>query len=188
MSYQKTLQHMVALVIMTAFLPGCAPQSEAPVIASQAAPPVQQEQSTAAQPTNPQPTIPQSDATQPPATQANTVMAMIPEDWTLSTDPSGKCQVATPPDWQLGTDFFMESGQAAHPMEGIQGSLPLSGLDLWGVQNITDLPMGHRFQIRTSLVIDDRVCSVWQIKADTDFTAEESALMEQVGQTLQEVP
>jgi hypothetical protein len=31
-------------------------------------------------------------------------------------------------------------------------------------------------------------CSVWQVKESVDFTADEKAVMDQVGQTLQAVP
>ena len=61
------------------------------------------------------------------------------------------------------------------------------GLALWGVDDITQLPKNHQFQIRTSLVIGERVCSVWFIKQSTDFTDVEKNTMQQVGETLQEV-
>jgi hypothetical protein len=53
---------------------------------------------------------------------------------------------------------------------------------------MTQLPEGHNFQLRTSLVFSEKVCSVWRIKADTDFTDEEKRFMEQLGGTLQAVP
>jgi hypothetical protein len=49
------------------------------------------------------------------------------------------------------------------------------------------MPEGHYFQVRTSRVIGEQVCSVWRIKADTDFTDGEKSQMEQVGTTLQMV-
>jgi len=112
----------------------------------------------------------------------------VPTGWKLSTDPSGACQVATPPDWQLGTDFFLQAGSTnPGPMASKPGQFPPMGLALWGVDQITQLPQGQQFQIRTSLVTGDHVCSVWRIKDSTDFTAAERTTMEQVGKTLQEV-
>ncbi len=112
----------------------------------------------------------------------------IPDGWKLSKDSTGMCQVATPPEWQLGTDFFLAAEKAEPgPFADAQGSYPPSGLALWGIGTGTPAPEGTRFQIRTSRVNDGQVCSVWRVKADTDFTDEEKSQMEQVGATLQQV-
>jgi hypothetical protein len=112
----------------------------------------------------------------------------LPEGWKLSKDPSGACQVATPPDWQLGRDFFLSAGSTnPGPFVSTPEQFPPMGLALWGVDDITQLPKNHQFQIRTSLVIGERVCSVWFIKQSTDFTDVEKNTMQQVGETLQEV-
>lgn len=114
--------------------------------------------------------------------------APIPDGWKVSKDPSGACQVATPPDWELGTDFFLAEEQAdPGPFEGTPGAYPPSGLALWGVGTGTPMPVGHRFQIRTSLVSGDKVCSVWRIKENTDFTEAEKSQLQEVGKTLQAV-
>jgi hypothetical protein len=129
------------------------------------------------------PTSPADQDTSPPATQAP-----IPEGWKLSTDSTGTCQVAAPPEWELGSDFFLAVEEPdPGPFEDMPGQYPPSGLALWGAGEGTPLPEGHYFQIRTSRVIDGQVCSVWRIKADTDFTDDEKSEMEQVGATLQEV-
>jgi hypothetical protein len=113
---------------------------------------------------------------------------IIPTGWKLSKDPTGLCQVATPPDWQLGSDFFLASEKAdPGPFENAPGQYPPRGLALWGISEGTPVPEGHQFQIRTSLVTVDSVCSVWRIKAEVDFTDAEKSEMEQVGKTLQEV-
>lgn len=112
----------------------------------------------------------------------------IPEGWKLSKDSSGTCQVATPPDWQLGSDFFLASEKSdPGPFENAPGQYPPMGLALWGAGEGTPLPEGHYFQIRTSRVFDEQVCSVWRIKAEVDFTDSEKTELEQVGATLQEV-
>jgi hypothetical protein len=112
----------------------------------------------------------------------------IPDGWKVSKDSTGSCQVATPPDWQLGVDFFIGVGKAEPgPIEGGPAQFPPSGLALWGVDDSTQLPEGHYFQIRTSRVDDGQVCSVWRIKADVDFNDEEKSFMKQVGGTLQVV-
>ncbi len=172
MSYRKILQEIVAFAGIIAFLAGCTGHTGAPVSTPKSATPIPQDLPTAT------PAITkQSTATQP----------TIPKDWKLTTDSTGKCRVATPPDWQMGADYFLEAEKAAPPpIEGMQGWFPPSGLALWGVKDTTELPPGRQFQIRTSLVNADRVCSVWRIKPETDFTTEETALMEQVGKTLQE--
>ncbi len=36
----------------------------------------------------------------------------IPDGWKVSNEPTGACPVATPPDWQLGVDFFIGMGKA----------------------------------------------------------------------------
>lgn len=109
----------------------------------------------------------------------------FPSGWKISKDSSGQCQVATPPDWQLGHDFFLAAQKPdPGPFEDKPGVFPPMGKALWdGI----DLPAGKHFQIRSSRVFDELVCSVWQIKADVDFTDVEKSELEQVGQTLQEV-
>ena len=114
--------------------------------------------------------------------------APIPEGWKLSKDSSGTCQVAAPPEWELGSDFFLAVEEPdPGPFEDVPGQYPPSGPALWGAGEGTPLPEGKHFQIRTSRVMDGQVCSVWRIKADEDFTDAEKAEMEQVGATLQEV-
>ena len=127
-----------------------------------------------------------SPTTLPPEPTATPVT--IPDGWKVSKDSTGACQVATPPDWQLGVDFFIGVDKAdPGPIEGAPGQYPPTGLALWGAEDISQLPEGHYFQIRTSRVDDGQVCSVWRIKADVDFTDEEKKFMEQVGGTLQAV-
>jgi|WetSurMetagenome_2_1015567.scaffolds.fasta_scaffold21297_4 hypothetical protein len=112
----------------------------------------------------------------------------IPDGWKVSTDASGKCQVAAPPDWKLGVDFYLEAEKSdPGPIENAPGEFPPSGLALWAGEG-TPMPVGHLFQVRTSRVIGEQVCSVWRVKKDADFTAEEKSQMEQVGATLQKVP
>jgi hypothetical protein len=120
---------------------------------------------------------------EPTATQVT-----IPVGWMVSKDSTGACQVATPPDWQLGVDFFIGADKAdPGPIEDAPAQFPPSGLALWGAKDTSQLPEGHYFQIRTSKMDDGEVCSVWRIKADVDFTDEEKKFMEQVGETLQAV-
>ena len=112
----------------------------------------------------------------------------IPDGWKLSEDSSGTCQVATPPEWELEVDFFLAAEEPdPGPFEDMPGQYPPSGLALWGAGEGTPLPEGKHFQIRTSRVGNEQVCSVWRIKADVDFTDAEKSEMEQVGATLQEV-
>jgi hypothetical protein len=119
--------------------------------------------------------------------QFTPTQAPIPEGWKLSKDASGTCQVATPTEWQLGSDFFLAVENAdPGPFEEAPGQFPPMGLALWGGDESTPLPEGKHFQLRTSLVIGDQVCSVWRIKAEADFTDAEKSEMEQVGATLQE--
>lgn len=126
--------------------------------------------------------------TVPPNPNSSPTPPTVPAGWKLSQDPTGSCQVATPPDWQLGTDFFLQAGSTnPGPIASKPGQFPPMGLALWGVDQITQLPPGQQFQIRTSLVTGDHVCSVWRIKDSTDFTNDERNTMEQVGKTLQEV-
>jgi hypothetical protein len=114
----------------------------------------------------------------------------IPADWKLSADPSGSCQVATPADWQLGRDFFLERESAdAGPTGRGPRRLPPRGFALWRVDGrdratATRPPSGKRYQIRTSVVHEEAVCSVWRITGPTDFTAAEKNTMAQVGKTL----
>jgi hypothetical protein len=116
------------------------------------------------------------------------------DDWKVSKDSSGSCQVSTPPDWQLGRDFFLERESAVvGPIPSDSGLYPPRGLELWGVDGsdpvkTSPLPEGTRFQIRASLVHGDMVCSVWRVKESTDFSAEEQDTLKQVGNTLQAVP
>jgi hypothetical protein len=113
--------------------------------------------------------------------------APIPEGWKESKDASSKCQVAAPPEWKLGVDFYLEAEKSdPGPIENAPGDFPPSGLALWAGEG-TPAPAGHYFQVRSSRVIGEQVCSVWRVKADTDFTAEEKSQMEQVGTTLQMV-
>lgn len=113
---------------------------------------------------------------------------IIPDGWKLNKDSSETCQVATPPEWQLGSDFFLKVEETSSgPFEDSSGPFPPSGPALWGVDEGAQLPQGKWFQIRTSLVTDAGVCSVWRIRENTDFTDDEKNEMEQVGSTLQEV-
>lgn len=112
----------------------------------------------------------------------------IPDGWKLSQDASGACQVATPPDWQLGVDFFLAAEKTGPgPFEDSSEQFPPSGPALWGGDADAQLPEGKWFQMRTALVTDDGVCSVWRIRENTDFTDDEKSQLEQVGSTLQEV-
>ncbi len=112
-----------------------------------------------------------------------------PADWVVSKDPSGKCQVSAPPEWQLGTDFFLAAEAAdPGPFASAPGSYPPSGLALWGIGTGTPIPAGHQVQIRQSLVLGDVVCSAWRVRSDGDFTDAERAELAQVGATLQGVP
>jgi hypothetical protein len=123
-----------------------------------------------------------------PAQVVTSTAAPIPEDWKVSTDASGACQVAAPPDWKLGVDFYLEAEKTdPGPIENAPGEFPPTGLELWGISEGTPMPEGHYFQVRTSRVIGEQVCSVWRVRADTDFTAEEKSQMEQVGITLRGV-
>jgi hypothetical protein len=144
------------------------------------------------------PSSPTGSAANPPtqpaepttmAAQATGVSPTVPNGWKASKDSSGTCQVATPPDWQLGRDFFLEAEKTdPGPFVNNPGQFPPMGRALWGTAaKGTPVPEGKQFQIRTSVVRGDVVCSVWRIKATTDFTDAEKSTMEQVGKTLQEV-
>jgi hypothetical protein len=111
-----------------------------------------------------------------------------PQGWVLSQDASGTCQVATPPGWQLGRDFFL-AAEKTNPGHFVNrpGQFPPIGAALWTNNKETQPPDSKLFQIRTSLVNGERVCSVWRIKESTDFTAAEKSEMDQVGKTLQVV-
>ena len=86
-------------------------------------------------------------------------------------------------------DFFIGVDIAdPGPFENAPGQYPPTGLALWGVDDSTQLPEGHYFQIRASKVDDGQVCSVWRIKKDVDFSDEEKKFLEQVSDTLQAVP
>ena len=114
--------------------------------------------------------------------------------WKVTKDSSGSCEVSTPSDWQLGRDFFLERESAnAGPIPGESGLYPPMGAELWGVEasnpaKASPAPTGQLYQLRTSVVHGDWVCSVWRIKESTDFTAADQATMAQVGKTLQAVP
>jgi hypothetical protein len=110
----------------------------------------------------------------------------IPDGWKLSEDPSRRCQAATPPDWELGHDFFLTAQEPdPGPFADHPGLFPPIGEALW--QDV-ELPEGKLFQIRASLVLDEVVCSVGRIQAEVDFTDAEKSELEQIGKTLQEVP
>jgi hypothetical protein len=103
----------------------------------------------------------------------------------VSIDSSELCQVAAPPGWELGHDFFLLAQEPDPDLfETRPGHFPLRGEVLW--QDIP-LPDGRLFQIRESLVLDELVCSVVRIRAEFDFTDAEKSELEQVGKTLQEV-
>jgi hypothetical protein len=116
--------------------------------------------------------------------------AKVPSDWRVSTDPSGSCQVATPPDWQLGREFFLQrqtidTSQTARTPRGV----PPAGLALWGIdaqnrEKLMQLPAGKRYRLYTYLLHGEAMCSVWRIKGITDFTAEEKTTMAQISKTL----
>jgi len=114
----------------------------------------------------------------------------IPSGWKVSRDPTGSFEVATPPDWQQGREFFLERQKAETRKIGeMSVQAPPSGLAMWGIEGrnrekMSQLPQGKRFQIRCSLVRGDAVCSVRRIKGPDDFTAEEKNTMKQVGKTL----
>jgi hypothetical protein len=111
--------------------------------------------------------------------------APIPDGWKLSKDASGACQVATPPDWQLGKDFFLAADKPdPGPFAGTPGAYPPMGEALW-----KDNPglQGHYFQTRRTLMGGELICSVWRIQADTAFTDEQERELDEVGKTLQEV-
>ena len=115
---------------------------------------------------------------------------MTTRPWSKSgiSDSSGACQVAIPSDWQLGKDFFLQADKTdADLFAKGPGQLPPMGQSMWGIDKGAQLPEGKSFQVRTSKVIGAKVCSVWRIKAASDFTDAEKSEMEQVGKTLQEV-
>jgi len=164
-----------ALTLLACDLAASLSQGNAPGAASTS---TSGEENQPIQPTPPtrptQPTRP----TPPPA----------PSDWMVVTDTTGACQAATPPDWQLGVDFFLEAEEAVPgPFENAPGQYPPTGLTLWGTDGESEVPEGHWFQTRISLVSGDLVCSVWRVREATDFTADEKSVMDQVGSTLMEV-
>jgi hypothetical protein len=114
----------------------------------------------------------------------------VPSGWKLTSDPSGSCQVATPPDWQLERDFFLKIEKAnAGPLARGPRRFPPQGFALWGIdgterQKVSQFPAGKRFQLRKSVVRGDDVCSVWRIKEKAEFTTDERNTMIQVGNTL----
>jgi hypothetical protein len=112
----------------------------------------------------------------------------IPNGWKLSTDPSGSCQVWTPSEWQLGSDFFLEA-EATNPgsFPDRPGNYPPMGAAVWSANQLTQIPADKLFQVRISLVRGENVCSVWRIRASNDFTADEKSEMDLVGTTLEVV-
>jgi hypothetical protein len=131
---------------------------------------------------------PNQESSSAPSLSPTVTKAAIPDGWKLSKDPEGACQVAAPPDWQLGKDFFLKAEKTEPNLFASKSvHLPPMGLALWGIDKDTQLPEGKRFQSRVSLVIGETVCSVWRIKASTDFTDAEKSEMQQVGKTLQGV-
>jgi len=108
-----------------------------------------------------------------------------PRGWKLVADPTGSCQATTPPDWQAGREFFLkkERAEIRQTARGKQ-AFPPRGFALW--EGGLPKPTGgaRRFQLRHAQVRGEEVCSVWRIKAGTNFTPEETALADQVGQTL----
>jgi hypothetical protein len=128
------------------------------------------------------------DAPTPTSMATPVTGVSLPNRWKLNKDTAGACQVAAPPEWKLGVDFFLDAEKIdPGPFENAPGQFPQVGRALWGTGDATQLPEGHQFQIRTSLVSSGLVCSVWRVKAEADFTDAEKAEMEQVGKTLQEV-
>jgi hypothetical protein len=174
MNKKWTFVLILILLVFTTLacsLTGSSPQGNAPAATSASS------GSGENQPAQPIPTEPIVTRTPAP----------IPDGWKASQDASGKCQVSAPPEWKLGVDFFLEAEKSdPGPIENAPGEYPPSGLALWAGEG-TPMPVGHLFQVRSSRVIGEQVCSVWRIKKDVDFTAEEKSQMEQVGATLQMV-
>ena len=111
-----------------------------------------------------------------------------PNGWKLSKDTTGACQVYTPSDWQLGKDFFLEEENAeTAPFSQATAVVPPLDDSLWDSSDSTSLPDGTQFQLRTSLVNGNKVCSVWRIQSGSDFSLSDQNQMVQVGKTLQEV-
>jgi hypothetical protein len=111
--------------------------------------------------------------------------ASIPDGWKVTKDSTGTCQVATPPGWQLGVDFFLRADKAdPGPFEDHPGKFPPRGEALW-----KDNPglQGDYYQDRRTLLVGELVCSVWRIQADVEFSSEQQKEMDQVGKTLEEV-
>jgi hypothetical protein len=144
-------------------------------------------------------TVPKDQNTSPPDAQANSsnsqdsptmlpeepaaIPVTIPDGWKVTKDSTGACQVATPPEWQLGVDFFIAVDKAdPGPFEDHPGKYPPMGEALW-----KDNPglRGHYFQDRRTLMVGDLVCSVWRIQADVEFSSEQQKEMDQVGKTLE---
>lgn len=112
----------------------------------------------------------------------------VPRGWKVSQDATRACEVATPPDWQLGREFFLQR-ENAETLKGQPGRFPPRGLKVWGIERrdpneFPQIPPGKRFQVRTSVVQGDGVCSVWRIKQAANFTEAEKSTMRQVGKTL----
>jgi hypothetical protein len=121
-----------------------------------------------------------------PADQLNTPakpQVTIPDGWKVSKDSASTCQVATPPEWVLGVDFFIGMDEVnPGPFEDHPGKYPPMGEALW-----KDNPglQGDYYQDRRTLMAGDLVCSVWRIQADVEFSSEQQKEMDQVGQTLE---
>ncbi len=111
--------------------------------------------------------------------------ASAPRGWKLVTDSSGSCEVSTPPDWQPGREFFLEK-EPAYIRETANGkqAYPPRSFALWDGHAAPAGGEARRFQLRHARVQGQEVCSVWRIKEGTAFTTEETALVDQVGQTL----
>jgi hypothetical protein len=118
----------------------------------------------------------------------------MPDGWTVHTDPTGSCRVATPGGWVAGRDFFLGRESAGRDVTWSSGAgRPSTGYALWGIDTsdrsqLAALPIGTRYQLRTTLMRGGLGCSVWRIKAGADFTAAEKAAMQRVGTTLEVLP
>ena len=126
--------------------------------------------------------------TSPGATANNPSLPAVPAGWKVSTDSTGTCRVSTPPDWQPGLDFFLESGKSDPGLlPDAPGHFPPRGQALWPAGEGASKPQGLRFQIRSALVDGEHVCSVFRIQSSVDFTDSDKSRMAQVGATLEEV-
>jgi hypothetical protein len=116
----------------------------------------------------------------------------VPDGWTVHTDPTGSCRVATPPGWLADRDFFLArespSGRWVEERDGTAAGLGLWGIDTSDPAAVAAAPVGTRYQLRASLRRGDLLCSVWRIKPGADFTAAETSTMKLVAKSLQAVP